>query len=55
MRTVSATVRRRFPYSLTGATTEYQGRAVITLDSAVEFYKVFHPNCRHSLSAVVES
>jgi len=43
------------PYSLTGATTEYQGRAVITLDSAVEFYKVFHPNCRHSLSAVVES
>lgn len=41
------------PYSITGATTEYQGRAIMSLDRAIEYYRVFHPNCRHSLSARV--
>jgi hypothetical protein len=41
------------PYSITGATTEYEGRAIMSLDRAIDYYVVFHPRCRHSLSAVV--
>jgi len=38
------------PYSITGATTEYNGRPIMTLDEATSYYGVFHPRCRHSLA-----
>lgn len=37
------------PYSVSGATTSYQGRDIMTLDAARSYYGVFHPRCRHSV------
>ena len=40
------------PYSVTGATKEYHGEPILSLDEAIRVYGVFHPRCRHSLVPV---